>query len=158
MGRVVKGAHVTQQAYQIKPPSLNGNRLSSPASHDDDPFFAQMHAVQPAASNAPAGVDMDAVRAEAAQLIDDASADAQRLLEDARERATALIDDAEHRAAGIEAAAKSAGFEQGVHDGRAAASQASLPKSILSSSVTAATILFQSMTLSCLAPQAPTDS
>lgn len=121
MGRVVKGAHVTQQAYQIKPPSPNGHRLPSPASYDDDPFFAQMHAAPPAASHPVPDVNMDAVRAEAAQLIDDASADAQRLLEDARARAMALVDDAEQRAAQIEAAAKSAGFEQGVNDGRAAA-------------------------------------
>lgn len=120
MGRVVKGAQVTQQAYQIKPPAPNGHRQPSPASYDDDPFFAQMHAAASAPQPAP-GVDMDAVRAEAAQLIDDASADAQRLLEDARARALALIEDAEQRAAGIEAAAKAAGFEQGVHDGRAAA-------------------------------------
>jgi flagellar assembly protein FliH len=121
LGRVVKGAQVTQQAYQIKPPSLNGHRPSSPASFDDDPFFAQMHAAPPSASQALPDVDMNAVRAEAAQLIDDASADAQRLLEEARARALALIDDAEQRAAQIEAAAKAAGFEQGVHDGRAAA-------------------------------------
>lgn len=119
MGRVVKGAQITQQAYQVKPPSQNGQRPVAPAAYDDDPIFSQM---RPASTPQPAQApDVDAVRAEAAQLIEDASADAQRLLEDARARAMELIDEAEHRASEIEASAKQAGFEQGQHDGRAAA-------------------------------------
>ena len=66
-------------------------------------------------------VDMDAARAEAAQLLDEASSDAKRLIEEARERSLALVDDAMQRVGAIEADAQAKGFEQGVGDGRTAA-------------------------------------
>jgi len=126
MGRVVKGARVAQQAYQVKPPPIHiGERHFAPApTRDEDERYAQMHAdFEPAVRFEPAApsIDLDAVRAEAARLIDDASADAENLINDAQARALALVEDAEHRRAAIEAQAKSNGFDQGVADGRAAA-------------------------------------
>ncbi len=115
MGKVVKGAKVAEQRYQVGPPSIQAQPQTFATSYDD-PIFAEM---APAA--APADVNVDAVRAEAEQLIENASADAQALIRDAQERALSLIEEADRRVAEIEAAAKREGFDQGVSDGRAAA-------------------------------------
>ena len=123
MGRVVKGAKVAEQRYHIGPPSIPAQRQDFATPYDDDPIFSEMHA--PAAAmpvpHAAPGVDLDAVRAEAAQLIDNASADAEALLGDAKARAVSLLEEAERRVADIESQAKRDGFDQGVADGRAAA-------------------------------------
>jgi flagellar assembly protein FliH len=121
MGRVVKGAKVAEQRYHIGPPSNPAPRPEFDAPFDDDPIFSEMRAHAVAQTPATPGVNLDAVRAEAAQLIDEASADAEALLREAKARALALIDEANRRVAEIEAAAKRDGFDQGVSDGRAAA-------------------------------------
>lgn len=122
---MVKGAQVAQQAYQVKPPPVNGVRHSAPTPVEDDPLFAQFHHEnQPETQFDPGSsvhVDLDAARAEAAQLIDDASADAEKLIRDGQARALALVEDAQQRVSRIEADAKAHGFEQGVSDGRTAA-------------------------------------
>jgi flagellar biosynthesis/type III secretory pathway protein FliH len=120
LGRVVKGAKVAEQRYHIGPPSIPAQRQDS-ATPYDDPIFSEMRGSAPPAEPVSSHVDIDAVRAEAAQLIDEASADAEALVRDAKARALSLIEDAERRAAEIEAAAKRDGFDQGVSDGRAAA-------------------------------------
>ena len=124
MGRVVKGAQVAPQAYQVKPPPVNGGRHfahSRPAEDDASFQLQQQYDAPEFVEPAQPQVDMEAVRAEAEKLIDDASNDAQNLVRDAQARALALIEDANRRAAAIEAQAKAQGFEQGVSDGRAAA-------------------------------------
>jgi flagellar assembly protein FliH len=65
---------------------------------------------------------LEEARTEAARLIDEAAADAERFLNDARERAVELIEDAQRRAVHVESDARAKGFEEGVGDGRAAAS------------------------------------
>lgn len=125
MGRVVKGAHVAQQAYLIKPPPIRVPQPEYAVPHEDDASFAQLHGhvrdFSPTVSFEAPTVNIDAARAEAAKLIEDASADAERLLQDARQRALQLIDDAERGVRDIEELAKKSGFDQGVADGRAAA-------------------------------------
>jgi len=118
MGRVVKGARIAQQTYQIKPPA-------PPALCHAEPVEAWPSEVEvnDAFLDAPIGasVDLAAVRAEADQLLADAAANAEQLLADARERALKIVDEAERGVAEIEANAKQMGFNQGVADGRTAA-------------------------------------
>ena len=126
MGRVVKGAQIAQQTYQVKPPSISAQR-PSPAIPYDDPIFAEMRAPEHPGAFAdmeqPAAAEdiLDSARAEAAKLIDDATADAEELIRGAQERALALVDDAQRRVTQIEEDARHQGFEQGTSDGRAAA-------------------------------------
>lgn len=122
MGKVVKGAQLAQQTYQVKPPPplgaarpLPSYRPHAPAEPDDFVAFDEVQA--PAEPQ----IDFEAIQAEAEKLIDDASADAQKLIRDAQERAVALLEDAQRRVTEIEAAAKQQGFDQGVGDGRNAA-------------------------------------
>ncbi len=122
MGRVVKGAQVAQQTYQLKPPPANGARHSAFAPLEEDPLFAQgLHDLTFSEAAPPPSIDFEALRAEAEQLVEDASRDAQALVRDAQARAVALLEDAERRVAQIEGEAKNRGLEQGVADGRAAA-------------------------------------
>jgi flagellar assembly protein FliH len=116
MGRVVKGAQIVQQTYQVKAPVNSAQPEPAVAFFDEDPLFQVVR--QPEAEPA---IDVEAVRAEAAQILADASDQAEKMLADARERALKIIDDAERGVAEIEANAKNAGFDQGVTDGRAAA-------------------------------------
>jgi flagellar assembly protein FliH len=120
MGRVVKGAQVTGQAYRLQPPSIAAPAQEFGVAFDGDPIYSELRGAAPAERVA-SEVDFDALHAEAAQLIDQASADAQALLHDAQERALAIVDEANRQAGEIEAAAKQDGFNQGVSDGRAAA-------------------------------------
>ena len=121
MGRVVKNAHVSDNAYTVRPPAFAPPPAPEPDqifAAFDDPIFAGASATAQI-EEAP---DFDALRAEAAKIIDDASADAEALLRDAKERSLELVQEAERRANALHEAAKSEGFEQGVSDGRAAAS------------------------------------
>lgn len=121
MGKVVKGAQVTQQTYQLKPPTVPAPR-HTPAISFDAPVFDDAPEQFEAHAPAPEARDyVSAAREEASQLIDDATRDCQELIRGAEERALALVDDAQRRAAEIEAQAKREGFDQGVGDGRAAA-------------------------------------
>ncbi|HEV3155099.1 MAG TPA: FliH/SctL family protein [Candidatus Baltobacteraceae bacterium] len=118
MGKIVKGAKLAQQAYQVKPPPPPRVVRPLPSTDDFAPAGDGFADLQP--PHVPQ-VDLEAIHAEAAQLIDDASADAQKLIRDAQERAVALLEDAQRRAGDIEAEAKQQGFEQGASDGRNAA-------------------------------------
>jgi flagellar assembly protein FliH len=120
LGRIVKGAQIAQQTYQLKPPSTPAQRHAPAISFDEPAYGDEPQHVE---VYAPAQ-DRDyiaAAKQEAAQLIDDAVRDAERLILDAEERAHALIAQAEQRAGEIESHAKQEGFEQGQGDGRAAA-------------------------------------
>ncbi len=122
MGKVVKGAQFTQQTYQVKPPIVPAPRQVSPIPFDD-PIFADAHApAEQTMTLVPASDVIDAARVEAAALIDEAASDAETLVREARERALKLVEDAQQRVAQIEAEARQLGFDQGVGDGRAAAS------------------------------------
>lgn len=126
MGKVVRGAQITQKTYEIKPPTGLSQR-PAPVVPYDDPIFAELAQEEPSAAFAheralvSADDTIDAARAEAARILDQASADAQSLVQDAKERALELIDDAQRRAGEIRAQAQSEGFEQGTTDGRSAA-------------------------------------
>lgn len=121
MGRVVKNARVTGNAYTVRPPVV-----VPPPLPETDPIFAAFD--DPIFGDAPVAApleempDFDALRAQAAEIIDNASADAEALLRDAKERSLELVQEAERRANELHETAKSQGFEQGVSDGRAAAS------------------------------------
>lgn len=117
LGKVVKGARVTGQTYHIKPRPAPADLRSEFTAPFGDHFTAPESPAEPSPQ-----VDPDALREEAAKLIDEASADAAALLHEARARAASLIDEAQRHAGEIEAQAKAEGFNQGVGDGRAAAS------------------------------------
>ncbi len=106
MGRVVKGARVAAQTYQVRLPVSEPRAVSCITPQD--------------AVVAEPDVDLDEVRAQAARLIDDASLAAQQQLDDARARSQQLIDDAQRRVVDIEAKARQSGFDRGVGEGRAA--------------------------------------
>ena len=110
MGRVIKGANVAGERYEMKP------RLAKPPVPDRD--FEEVVSEGPPPE---AAVDLSAARAEADRLIEDATADAQALLEEARQRSLELIDEAERGVTAIENEARTRGHEQGSQDGRAAA-------------------------------------
>lgn len=125
MGRVVKGASVTGNAYQMKARNVQAPRPVAPVpsfvdfdAFEDEPMPQFESAVPTPAQEQP---DFDAARAEAAKIVEDASADAARLIEEAKERALALVDESEKRANEIAEEARRLGHEQGVSDGRAAA-------------------------------------
>ena len=126
MGKVVKGAKVTQKTYEIKPPALLSPRPAAAIPYDDDVFGEAPQAL-PGDGFAPerpapaAGEMLDAARAEAAKILEDAAADAESLIAQGRERGVALVDEAQRRGREIEEDAKREGFEQGRSDGRAAA-------------------------------------
>jgi flagellar assembly protein FliH len=116
MGKVVKGARLIRNAYQLGLPAIGEAPKSAQGFALDAEALAYPDEVLQAAD-----IDMDGARAEAARLIDDATADAERLLSDARERALQLVDDAQSGVDELHAAAKAEGFERGVSDGRTAA-------------------------------------
>jgi flagellar assembly protein FliH len=121
LGRVVKGAQIAQKPYHVKAPVIVAVP-AQPVMPLDDPVFAQMHEAAPASAPPAADDLLEEARTEAARLIDEAAADAERFLNDARERAVELIEDAQRRAVHVESDARAKGFEEGVGDGRAAAS------------------------------------
>lgn len=121
---MVKGAKVTQEAYQLKAPRPAERASPRPDAHREDPRFLDMHAAAGAAEAPPVEVpqvDLAALAAEAAKIVDDASASAQALVHEGEQRALTLIEEAQSRVSAIEDAAKREGFDQGVGDGRAAA-------------------------------------
>ncbi len=124
LGRIVKGASIAQQAYQVKTPPVAAPPPHSPVKfEDDDPFFSldePIIAGYPEPSAIP-DVDLEAVRQEADKLLAEASSAAEALVAQARQRALQLVDDAQSGVSEIEANAKELGFNQGIADGRAAA-------------------------------------
>lgn len=128
MGRVVKGARLrderyTLQAPEIAQPSPQASSSVDFASSDDYGFGGADGAgfsLGPA-THRDAGIDVDALRAEAQALVDQAAIDAEALLADAHERARALVDEAAARADQIAAEARLTGHDAGFRDGREAA-------------------------------------
>jgi flagellar assembly protein FliH len=119
LGRVVKGAQIAQQAYQIRPPAAQPPRLDAfrTESHREVANDPELVEGQPQQEH----IDFDAVHVQAARLLADASTEADSVVADARAHALKLIDDAERGVADIEKSAKELGFNQGLADGRAAA-------------------------------------
>ncbi|MBV8298297.1 MAG: hypothetical protein JO083_01875 [Candidatus Eremiobacteraeota bacterium] len=122
MGRVVKGVQLRVERYQLNVPEIAApaeptafDDLESPeafgfsgAGLPDAPLY---DAVQPA-------VDVEAVRAEAQELLDVAARNAEALLDDAHERARALVEDAAARADTIAQDARRRGHDEGFAAGR----------------------------------------
>jgi len=124
MGRVVKGAQIAPQTYQVKPPSIPLQRPRAAACFDDGTSLDVGDGDDGAVVEemvVPAADPLEEARAEAERLLESASAQAESLLRDAQQRALELVAGAEGRVAQIEADARRQGFEQGSGDGRAAA-------------------------------------
>ncbi|MBV8246455.1 MAG: hypothetical protein JOZ38_11070 [Candidatus Eremiobacteraeota bacterium] len=117
MGRIVKNANVASQRYALSVPEI---RAAEPATngHIDDFDRIDILPEQASIVEKPAGIDWDAVRHEAAEVVSGAERDAEGLIEDARDRAMSLIEDAAGDAQRIEEDAHAAGFDRGVTDGR----------------------------------------
>jgi flagellar assembly protein FliH len=126
VGKVVKGARISAQPYQVAVP------LPSPA--HDEPVSALLEdeygfSAAPVAFSEPAPpppapeptVDVAAVRRQAEALIDEAMASAEALLTDAHERARVMIDDAAGRAGAIAEQARRAAHDAGFAGGQQAA-------------------------------------
>jgi flagellar assembly protein FliH len=118
MGRVVKGAPVASDAYEVKvPKNGSASRAPVPAFPLDEPVFAGAIVEE----TSPPEVDFAALHQEAAKILSDAGEDAERIVREAQERALSIIDEAESRVPQIEAEAKRDGFDQGRSDGLTAA-------------------------------------
>lgn len=117
MGRVVKGAKVAKNAYQLRAPAaaVQAARVGVSSFDFDDEEPQEIDAGRETAPP-----DLDAARAEADKIIEQAQIDAESLITEGRDRALALVDEAQARAGAIEEHAKSAGSEQGRADGLAA--------------------------------------
>jgi flagellar assembly protein FliH len=130
VGRIVKGARISEQVRRIAVPPL-GHTAALTAVRADEavPFvapgeFGGAFAIgeEPAARGAER-VDVDDVAREAAALIDEAHDSAQAILEDARLRAKALLESASTNVVEIEAQARESGYAAGVAAGRMSVQQ-----------------------------------
>jgi flagellar assembly protein FliH len=137
MGRVVKGVHLRVERYQLSVPEIAAppaeptafDDLESPEAFgfsgeallEDAPLGTVPHGAQPYRAAAQPAVDVQAIRAEAQELLDRAAREADALLEDAHDRARALIEDAAARADTIAQDARRSGHDEGFAEGREAA-------------------------------------
>lgn len=124
MGRVVKGARVTEQAYRLQPPSIETAPPKPPQPLETDPRFAELYEDAPAAVQpepAASEIDLGAVQTEAARLIDDAAKDAEALVRDAQQRAISILAEAQTQAEALRTQAHREGSDKGLADGNAAA-------------------------------------
>jgi len=126
MGRVVKGSRISGERYTVAVPE---HRSASNGSVDDfasieiddsgDIYSPHASVTEPEAP----GVDIEAVRAAADDVIDDATSRAEALLGDARDRARKLIEDAAMRASSLLDQAKTDGRKDGYQAGADAANR-----------------------------------
>jgi len=126
MGRVVKGSRISGERYTVAIPehtSASNGSVDDFASIeiDDSGDIYSPHAsvTEPEAP----GVDIEAVRAAADDVIDDATSRAEALLGDARDRARKLIEDAAMRASSLLDQAKTDGRKDGYQAGADAANR-----------------------------------
>ncbi|MDP9017934.1 MAG: FliH/SctL family protein [Candidatus Eremiobacteraeota bacterium] len=122
MGRIVKGARFAQKAYAVTVPSYadqqnsNGHAQGAPVdTFEPELTFPEVEEPEVVP------VDWNVVRSEAVRLIDEAQTQAEVLIQEGQQRAVELITTAAEHAQTIEDAAQADGFEQGQHDGHAAA-------------------------------------
>jgi len=127
MGRIVKNVRFRVERYQLHVPEIPP---PPPEVTDaDDLGSSDVHAFGDAAAfvpdlpleTGPPPVDVEAIRAQAHQLLDDAARGAEQLLADAHERARALVEEASSRAGTVTAEARKRGHDDGFAAGRAAA-------------------------------------
>jgi flagellar assembly protein FliH len=122
MGRVVKGVQLRVERYQLNVPEIAAP--AEPTAFDD---FAPSEALgfsgdplldAPLGGAPEAAVDVEAIRAEAEELLDVAARNAEALLDDAHQRARALVEDAAARADTIAQDARRRGHDEGFAAGR----------------------------------------
>ena len=130
MGRVVKGAQLRVERYQLAVPEIAAPAVEPLAPADvasPDGFGVSASPDDPLLSDAPARAADEAaaaaraLRAEAAALRAEAARESELLLTDAHNRARALIEDAAERADAIAQEARKSGHEDGFDAGRTAA-------------------------------------
>jgi len=130
LGRVVKGARFREERYALEVPEIapppaeqsEAGDLESPgydygfggAPEALIPDLPLGHVPEPA-------VDVEAIRAQAQEMLDEASRSVDRLLAEAHDRARTLVEDAAARADAIAQDARKRGHEEGFHAGREAA-------------------------------------
>jgi flagellar assembly protein FliH len=130
MGRVVKGARFRTERYALQVPEIAPPVEVQLATGDDESLdvygFGSLLA-EPLIPDAPLGaapqpsVDVEAIRAQAQDVLDEALHNAQALVDDAHKRARALVEDAAARADAIVQDARKRGHDEGFHAGREAA-------------------------------------
>jgi len=133
LGRVVKGAHFRSERYALEVPEI-----APPVVEEDIPAVGDFEsldgygfgsmAAEPLIADAPLGrapaapaVDVEAIRAQAQEVLDEAKRNADALLADAHDRGRALVEDAAARADAIAQDARKRGHDEGFHAGREAA-------------------------------------
>ncbi len=117
MGRVLKGARVGSDAYQVQAPAPPPRPLAIAAENAAAIAYVEDGDSPPAELC----IDLDAVRAQAAKMVDDAAVQAHQTVTRAQQRALRVVEQAERGVAEIEINARTIGYEQGIADGRAAA-------------------------------------
>ena len=129
MGRVVKGARLREDKYELQapeiaPPAAEPIYSGDLGSPDDYGFSAAAaEGVLPdlplSSTTAPQpGVDVEALRAQGQALLDEAALNAESLLAEAHERARSMIEEAAQRSEQIETQAKLTGHDAGFNEGR----------------------------------------
>jgi len=123
MGRVVKGVQLRVERYQLNVPEIAAPPAEPTAFDDLESaeafgFSGEGLLDVPLYETAQPAVDVEAVRAEAQELLDVAARNAEALLDDAHERARALVEDAAARADTIAQDARRRGHTEGFTAGR----------------------------------------
>jgi flagellar assembly protein FliH len=122
MGKVIKGSTESQERYTLIVPNVVAP-ISSEFDLDaaDDAWLGA-----PVAAELPVepAVDLEALHAQAQEIVDDATRDAQAIIDDAQERSRALLDDAARQAQTIaddaRRTARDDGYAAGVAEADAA--------------------------------------
>jgi flagellar assembly protein FliH len=113
MGRVVKNAVVSLDAYVVRAPSAGGQSPEPEMPSYVETSYESFHLPPPVMPS----IDVAAIEAEALAIVDAASANAEALLADARDRARAIVEgaaaDAEDVLARAHAEGKTAGYGAG---------------------------------------------
>jgi flagellar assembly protein FliH len=125
LGRVVKGVQLRVERYQLavpEPPPPIPEPLSSDDLESPDAFgVADTELVRGADGTFVTAIDVDALHAQAQNLVEGAARNAEELLTDAHNRARALVEDAAARADAVAQEARKRGHEEGYQAGRDAA-------------------------------------
>ncbi len=118
MGRVVKNAIVSRDAYIVRAPNANGY---VPEESFDAYTDSSVERLAPPPVATPS-IDVAALEAEALAIVDTAASSAEALLTEARERARAIVENAAEAADAIAARARAEGNAEGYRIGQAQAS------------------------------------
>jgi flagellar assembly protein FliH len=125
MGRVVKGARLRSERYALTVPDIVAPSIATPApdgfdAFDEYGFPANGSTLDdlPLAHHAQPGGDVEALAAQAQDLLAQAAQNAEALLADAHERARAMIEDAAARSDAIATEARGRAHDEGFAAGR----------------------------------------